>query len=101
MNNNQEEQKLFEWLLMNYLCWKCKCLSDDRYEKLSEIDYLLPIKKKNLNWRQHVAKEIGVPKSDWLKQNMSIKDVFSFVAECYPHNLEEITDMIKDGLRNK
>jgi hypothetical protein len=85
------ENKLFEWLLMNYLCWKCKCLSDERYESLSEID----------DWRQHVAKEMRLPKSDWLKQNMSIKDVFSFVAECYPHNLEQITDMLKHGLRNK
>ena len=91
MDNNQEEQKLFEWLLMNYLCWKCKCLSDERYESLSEIDH----------WRQHVGKEMRLPKSDWLKQNMSIKDVFSFVAECYPHNLKQITDMLKDGLRNK
>ena len=99
--DTEQEQKLFEWILMNYLCWKCKCLSSDKYKKLSVIDTLEPYKRIKLNWRQHVAKEIGVPKSDWLKQNLSIKDVFCFIGEFYPHNLDEITDMIKDGLRNK
>ena len=52
------EEQCLKFMVMNYLCWKCKFLTPERDEMLCAM---------MTDWKEHVAKELGLPKKRLVK----------------------------------
>lgn len=88
--DKDNEQHLYEFLLVNYLAWKCNALPVE-YEVLLKDGH----KDFTDSWQEHVGEQEGIQKSERLIQDMNIKTVIKYLGECRPHLIKDFMGIVR------